>query len=672
MYYHKLQKNFKRMGLGHSSVINPNVYLLNEFVNRGTPNNPKIQLKFHTVRGSNLELSHDNRVATRHTSYNNGVAFTNRPIDIGEHVVFRIRETTSAWSGVLRLGATVHNPSTEFRNNPVPEFTCPNLTEQDGYWAKSIPSRLCRPNTVFHVICNENHEIIYGINFQDYSTFFKFPPDATRLWLMIDIYGETTSIEFLINADAQELRRTLQDSSDSSFEDARSDSPSESNIIESVNETPDNLTQSRNDYHYGTEYIAQLNNDDQRFHSTIGINLKLSNNGQVVTYDNSGGRNTYVFTCRPIKPNERIKLLIKDIRNTSRGPFIIGVTVKRPDEIDPQELPNNPSSLEDREEYYQYFEIRSMLANKYDSLSFYYTDSGRLFYCLQDAGDTEVGQILTLPFIYLFMKLDGTITSLRMVGYETIRERSTSLPSISDFNQREYIHSIEPSEYVRNLLNRMNDGSPRNSVRISPNTRDSNYLSSRLSSSPTSTRNRRNISYTPPYSVHTPDSITPDASILNTYNNNIHPTSVSPRGESTITSSLQNPIVTRVLNGRTVSDLLESSNSLERRVNTILTEADETLARYRNYRNTTISETETLNQENESDESGSEEEIENTTEPINEQDTCTICIERIKNISCYPCGHLCMCKRCSRQFKGPGKACPICRGNIVDLVRIFR
>uniref|UniRef100_A0A0K0FPX7 Protein neuralized (inferred by orthology to a D. melanogaster protein) n=1 Tax=Strongyloides venezuelensis TaxID=75913 RepID=A0A0K0FPX7_STRVS len=661
------------MGLGHSSVSNPDVYSLNEFVNRGTPNNPKIQLKFHTVRGSNLELSHDNRVATRHTSYNNGVAFTNRPIEIGEHVVFRIRETTSAWSGVLRLGATVHNPSTEFRHNPVPEYTCPNLTEQEGYWAKSISSRLCRPNTVFHIICNENHEIIYGINFQEYSTFFRFPPEATRLWLMIDIYGETTSIEFLINSDAQELRRTLQDSTDSSFEDARSDSPIEGNMNDSRNQTPDNIFSSRIDYHYGSEYLAQLSNEDQRFHTTTGVNVLLSNNGQVVTYDNSGGRNTYVFTCRPIKPNERIKLLVKDIRTNSRGPFIIGVTVKKPNEIDPNDLPNNPSSLEDREEYYQYFEIRSMLANKYDSLSFYYTESGRLFYCLQDTDDTEVGQILTLPLIYLFMKLEGPIASLRMVGYESIRERSSSLPSISDYNPREYIHSIEPSEYVRNLLNRINEGSPRNSLRISQNNRE-NYLSSRLSASPSSVGNRRNISYTPPYSIHTPDPITSETPILNAYNNNIQSSSVSPRTETTFGSSTQNPIVTRVLNGRTVSDLLESSNSLERRVNTILSEADETLARYRAYRTTTTgdAEIEEVDEESGNEESISEEDNENMAEPINEADTCTICIERIKNISCYPCGHLCMCKRCSKQFKGPGKACPICRGNIVDLVRIFR
>uniref|UniRef100_A0A0N5A4C4 RING-type domain-containing protein n=1 Tax=Parastrongyloides trichosuri TaxID=131310 RepID=A0A0N5A4C4_PARTI len=669
MKYITLQRNFKIMGLSQSSVIDPDAYILNDFVNRGTENNPRIQLKFHSVRGSNLELSHDNRIATRRSSYNNGVAFTNRPIEVGEHVVFKIRETNSDWSGVLRLGATVRNPSTEFRHNPVPEFTCPNLTEQSGYWAKSIPSRLCRPNTVFHVICNENHEIIYGINFQDYSTFFRFPPDATRLWLMIDIYGETTSIEFLTNEDAQELRRSLQDS-DSSFEDARSDFPSEMIVDDSRNNTPENINSSRIDYHYGSEYLDQLNNDDQRFHTTTGVNVLLSNNGQVVTYDNSGGRNTYVFTCRPIKPNERIKLLIKDTRSTSRGPFVIGVTVKRPSEIEPEELPTNPALLEDREEYYQYFEIRTMLANKYDSLSFYYTDSGRLFYCLQDAGDTEVGQILTLTPIYLFLKLDGTITSLRIVGYESIRERSNSLPSISDYNPRDHIHSIEPSEYVRNLLNRINEGSPRDSIRNPQHSRES-YLTNRLSSSPSSLGNRRNVSFTPPYTIHTPEPISSEVSILNVISNPIHTAILTPRTEPTLNTSLQSPPVIRTLNGRSVTELLESSNSLERRVNTILTEADETLARYRAYRSTANTDTEESPPVVE-EESSSEEEEENVTEPLNEADTCTICIERIKNISCYPCGHLCMCRRCSKQFKGPGKACPICRGDIVDLVRIFR
>ncbi|CAJ2633190.1 E3 ubiquitin-protein ligase SP1-like isoform X2 [Trifolium pratense] len=48
-------------------------------------------------------------------------------------------------------------------------------------------------------------------------------------------------------------------------------------------------------------------------------------------------------------------------------------------------------------------------------------------------------------------------------------------------------------------------------------------------------------------------------------------------------------------------------------------------------------------------------------------DLCVICIAQKYNVAFVPCGHMCCCTTCSR----PLKMCPLCRGQIKQVIRIF-
>eukprot|EP01116_Phalansterium_solitarium_P002639 TRINITY_DN1278_c0_g2_i1.p1 TRINITY_DN1278_c0_g2~~TRINITY_DN1278_c0_g2_i1.p1 ORF type:complete len:1702 (+),score=535.05 TRINITY_DN1278_c0_g2_i1:114-5219(+) len=60
--------------------------------------------------------------------------------------------------------------------------------------------------------------------------------------------------------------------------------------------------------------------------------------------------------------------------------------------------------------------------------------------------------------------------------------------------------------------------------------------------------------------------------------------------------------------------------------------------------------------------------IEDEQSSRNEGD-CHLCLQNEKQVAVIPCGHCCMCVECSDRFKP--KLCPICRGPVAQLLRIF-
>lgn len=56
--------------------------------------------------------------------------------------------------------------------------------------------------------------------------------------------------------------------------------------------------------------------------------------------------------------------------------------------------------------------------------------------------------------------------------------------------------------------------------------------------------------------------------------------------------------------------------------------------------------------------------------PRKRDDECKICMERCVNTVFYKCGHQCACQECGLKLKG--KQCPLCRANIIDVIKVFR
>jgi len=51
---------------------------------------------------------------------------------------------------------------------------------------------------------------------------------------------------------------------------------------------------------------------------------------------------------------------------------------------------------------------------------------------------------------------------------------------------------------------------------------------------------------------------------------------------------------------------------------------------------------------------------------------CCICFDAPKEALIAPCGHLSCCMTCAEALKNNSETCPICRGNIESIFKVFK
>ena len=56
----------------------------------------------------------------------------------------------------------------------------------------------------------------------------------------------------------------------------------------------------------------------------------------------------------------------------------------------------------------------------------------------------------------------------------------------------------------------------------------------------------------------------------------------------------------------------------------------------------------------------------------NASNECSVCLDNAVDCVIYTCGHMCVCYRCALDIKQNKGECPICRRDIVDIIKIFR
>ncbi|KAG9511291.1 Protein neuralized [Fragariocoptes setiger] len=152
-------------------------------------------VQFHHVHGDNVQLSNNNFVATRSEGFCQGVVFSNRTIMPNERVYIKLVGVSTLWSGTIRFGFTSEDPASLV--NSLPKFVCPDMTATGKTWAKAIDDPVARKNYVIHFSYTNTGSINYGINNQDCGSFPANISKNQKLWFVIDIYGNTTSIELL-------------------------------------------------------------------------------------------------------------------------------------------------------------------------------------------------------------------------------------------------------------------------------------------------------------------------------------------------------------------------------------------------------------------------------------------------------------------------------------------
>jgi protein neuralized len=114
------------------------------------------------------------------------------------HYIFKAVPTqvSTSWSGVLRLGFTSVDPAT-IDPAQLPRYACPDLTTRQGYWAKALPERFAEQGTVIVYGVTRSGDVRFGVNGQDKGIFFADVNTSGSLWALIDIYGNSTGMQFI-------------------------------------------------------------------------------------------------------------------------------------------------------------------------------------------------------------------------------------------------------------------------------------------------------------------------------------------------------------------------------------------------------------------------------------------------------------------------------------------
>ncbi|KAI0234892.1 E3 ubiquitin-protein ligase NEURL1 [Lamellibrachia satsuma] len=180
-------------------------------------------LLFHETRGLHVQLSADKRRATRVESFGNGICFSNRPVAINERVYIKFSDVSTSWSGVVRFGVTSCNPAT-INSAKLPRYACPDLTNKPDFWAKALPERFAEKDTVVFFYVTRGGNVMYGVNCEENGLFFSGVSTSSPIWVLIDIYGNTISLEFV--GETSHVRDSAHVRDSSHLRDSSSPSPS--------------------------------------------------------------------------------------------------------------------------------------------------------------------------------------------------------------------------------------------------------------------------------------------------------------------------------------------------------------------------------------------------------------------------------------------------------------
>lgn len=353
------------------------------------PNNlPALQ--FHNIHGDNVRISRDGKTARRYESFCKGIAFSARPVKVNERVCVRFAEISNNWSGVIRFGFTCIDPST--LAGTLPKYACPDLTNKPGFWGKALHERFCQRNVVLFYYVTSSGEVHYGINGEEKGLFITDVDTRGPLWSMIDIYGNSTAVEYL-DSRTYMCTNTTTDSRHNTCSTAVVSTPDPTPMPQEIYELADRMQTACINNYANSEYSAAavatphartwaqpLPQPENRrstvhssnnsvnviaaqanliagyqpihFHPTTGRNLVLSHDRTVASRVENEFCQGYAFTQRPIKYGEQF--IIQILKNDSNygGSLALGLTSCNPNTLQSSDLPDDADLLLDRPEYW--------------------------------------------------------------------------------------------------------------------------------------------------------------------------------------------------------------------------------------------------------------------------------------------------------------------------------
>ncbi|XP_019864720.1 protein neuralized isoform X2 [Aethina tumida] len=609
----------------------------------GTNNLPP--LLFHNVHGENIRISRDGTVAKRVESFCKGIAFSSRPIKVNEKVCIKFLEISNNWSGVIRFGFTYNDP-TSLRCG-LPKYACPDLTNKPGYWAKALPERFCSQNTVLFYYVTSTGDVHFGINGEEKGFFLGNVETRGPLWALIDVYGNSTAIEFV------DVRHQLNNSRHSNTPAGQCETPRDQ--IERVIHPMQQMAIQQRDEEMSLPLLRyqppNVNFNAMSLHRTRGRNVRFTNSNRSVAFrTDTEFCQGYVFTGRPLQLGERVVVQILATDPMFQGCLGLGLTSCDPATLQAGDLPDDSNFLLDRPEYWVISRDIARNLSKNDEISFCISHSGEVQISRNGGPPLVVIHVDQTLRLWAFFDIYGSTQKIRVLSNPSpmspIRQQDRRIISPS---ATESMNSLNTqSEMRRNSVMQSNsrmccvapadiqvqpsaNGGAVLSVILPPTHANIinqqsvpvNHHSHHTSQNSVNSHPSQHITYAPAHQNHTPSPLSPVPSTIMAPVPVPVPSS-SNGGTGTMMSTCSSTYV------EPISDSSSYSTPLG----------------WMEHNGATLG-------------AGAE---------------CTICYENSIDAVLYMCGHMCMCYECAlQQWRGKGGGhCPLCRAVIKDVIRTYK
>ncbi|XP_076057578.1 E3 ubiquitin-protein ligase neur isoform X2 [Oratosquilla oratoria] len=582
-------------------------------------------LLFNSVCGDNVRISADGKIARRTESFCKGIAFSNRPVRVGERVCLRLVEVSTNWSGVIRFGFTSQDPAG--LRDALPKYACPDLTNKPGYWAKALSERFAEQDIVIFYYVTPTGDVHFGINGEERGVFFGGVDTRSQLWCLVDVYGNSTAVELLDPLSQLNNRvRIVNDLSPGGTASSRSVQPPPQQQTQQQQQQPQQQQQQQR-ADQGVERLqpslAQLaltprapDSLPLRYHAhhaftplplhrVRGRNVRFNNDRTVATRSETEYAHGYVFTSRPLRPGEKLVAQVLHTEAMYVGALAFGLTAANPAGLEPADLPEDCDMLLDRPEYWVVSKDVASSPQAGDELAFSLTHNGEVTFSRNGANPQVFMHVDHTLQLWAFFDVYGNTSKIRCLGVTHDPTPPPQPPTSSSPPRRpepigraSHVPLPRAAPLVVNLPPQ-DPPSPPGSHHHTPH--------------------HAPVPPPPPPAHHAP--APPPRVVTPVHHQSGSGSSPSPppmSGHNTLSSVYSGAYVEPVSGTSTLSLPL-------------------------------------------SDQPGQHHE-------------CTVCYEKPVDSVLYMCGHMCMCYECAlQQWRGRGGGqCPICRAVIRDVIRTYR
>ncbi|XP_018321350.1 protein neuralized isoform X2 [Agrilus planipennis] len=626
----------------------------------GTNNLPP--LLFHNVHGENIRISRDGTVARRVESFCKGIAFSSRPVKVNEKVCIKFLEISNNWSGVIRFGFTSNDPST--LRFGLPKYACPDLTNKPGYWAKALAERFCSQNTVLFYYVTAAGDVHFGINGEEKGIFFSGVETRGPIWALIDVYGNSTAIEFV------DIRHQLNNNRRNLALNGGDTTPDEVDRIVYPMQAVHIHPRENDDVHVPSLRYqpANLNFVPVPLHRTKGRNVKFNSNRSMASRTDTEFCQGYVFTPRPVQLGERMVIQILSTESMFQGCLGLGLTSCDPATLQPSDLPDDSNFLLDRPEYWVISRDFARHLNRGDEISFCISPSGEVQISRNGGTPSVVIHVDQTLRLWAFFDIYGSTQRIRVLSCvgSTSPVRSNPDRRIVSPTSSESMNSINcQSELRRNSASVQQNNSrlccvtPAD-VQVQPSANGGAVLSVILPPAHASIINQENARVASHHSHHSSQN---SVYSQNGNNHSSHHGSSQPGGHA----HSNHHVVAATTAGPLSPSLPSIPAVVHPSFNAVAPVPTATMLS--TYSNTYIEPISGSAYSTIPPHHRSEHE-----RPTGAGAECTICYEHPVDSVLYMCGHMCMCYECAlQQWRGKGGGhCPLCRAVIRDVIRTYK